>query len=41
VEEVRSLFAGAGFGEIEERWGRGRKPRLFCCLSATRIGANG
>ncbi|HEY0149468.1 MAG TPA: class I SAM-dependent methyltransferase [Allosphingosinicella sp.] len=41
VADVRALMEGAGFGEIAERWGRGRKPDLFCCLSGTRIGANG
>jgi ubiquinone/menaquinone biosynthesis C-methylase UbiE len=41
VEEVRACMEGAGFGGLEERWGRGRKPAHFCCLSAARIGANG
>ncbi|HEX8364459.1 MAG TPA: class I SAM-dependent methyltransferase [Allosphingosinicella sp.] len=40
VEEVKGLMRQAGFDEIEEKWGRGRKPDLFCCLSGTRIGAN-
>jgi SAM-dependent methyltransferase len=40
VEEVRSLMERAGFEAIHEKWGRGRKPDLFCCLSGTRIGAN-
>jgi SAM-dependent methyltransferase len=29
------------FADIRVAWGTGRKPDLFCCLSATRIGANG
>lgn len=41
VAEVRALMEGAGFGAIEEVWGTGRKPDRFCCLSGTRIGANG
>jgi SAM-dependent methyltransferase len=41
VAEVRALMEGAGFGAIAERWGRGRKPDLFCCLSGTLNGANG
>jgi ubiquinone/menaquinone biosynthesis C-methylase UbiE len=41
VAEVRALMEAAGFGGIVERWGRGRKPDLFCCLSGTRNGANG
>ncbi|HEY0028195.1 MAG TPA: class I SAM-dependent methyltransferase [Allosphingosinicella sp.] len=41
VAEVRALMEGAGFGAIEETWGTGRKPDRFCCLSGTRIGANG
>jgi SAM-dependent methyltransferase len=41
VAEVRALMEGAGFAETSERWGKGRKPDLFCCLSGTRIGANG
>ncbi|HEX9954842.1 MAG TPA: class I SAM-dependent methyltransferase [Allosphingosinicella sp.] len=41
LAEVRALMEGAEFGQISERWGRGRKPDLFCCLSGTRIGANG
>ncbi|HEY7811174.1 MAG TPA: class I SAM-dependent methyltransferase [Allosphingosinicella sp.] len=41
VAEVRALIEQAGFGGIGERWGTGRKPDLFCCLSGTRIGANG
>ncbi|HZG08535.1 MAG TPA: class I SAM-dependent methyltransferase [Allosphingosinicella sp.] len=41
VAEVRALLEQSGFTDITEHWGRGRKPDLFCCLSATRIGANG
>ncbi|HEY0085050.1 MAG TPA: class I SAM-dependent methyltransferase [Allosphingosinicella sp.] len=41
VEEVRALMQAVGFGAIEETWGTGRKPDRFCCLSGTRIGANG
>jgi SAM-dependent methyltransferase len=40
VAEVQRLMEGAGFAAIEERWGTGRKPDRFCCLSGTRIGAN-
>ena len=36
VAEVRRLMEQAGFGAIEERWGEGRKPDRFCCLSGTR-----
>jgi ubiquinone/menaquinone biosynthesis C-methylase UbiE len=41
VAEVRALMEAAGFCDIEEAWGTGRKPDRFCCLSGTRIGANG
>jgi SAM-dependent methyltransferase len=41
VAEVKALMEEAGFGKIEESWGTGHKPDRFCCLSATRIGANG
>jgi SAM-dependent methyltransferase len=41
VAEVRALMEGAGFGNLAVRWGRGRKPDLFCCLSGTLNGANG
>ena len=40
VAEVRGLIQGAGFGEISETWGSGRKPDRFCVLSGTRLGAN-
>ncbi|MFN3389325.1 MAG: hypothetical protein ACK40O_10365, partial [Allosphingosinicella sp.] len=40
-EAVRALMEAAGFGEIEERWGRGRKPNRFCGLSGVRRDANG
>jgi arsenite methyltransferase len=41
VEEVRRLMEAAGFGGIAEAWGEGRKPDRFCCLSGTRLDANG
>jgi arsenite methyltransferase len=41
VAEVRALVEEAGFGEVREAWGRGRRPARFCCLSAERLGANG
>jgi SAM-dependent methyltransferase len=41
VAEVRALMEGAGFGDIREAWGRGRRPDRFCALSGTRLGANG
>jgi ubiquinone/menaquinone biosynthesis C-methylase UbiE len=41
VEDVRALMEGAGFGRTRVAWGRGRKPDRFCCLSGTRLGANG
>jgi SAM-dependent methyltransferase len=41
MAEVRALMERAGFAKVEEQWGRGRKPDLFCFLSGTRIGANG
>ena len=40
VGEVRALMEGAGFGHVVERWGTGRRPARFCCLSAERIDAN-
>jgi len=40
VAEAAGRMRRAGFEAIEEKWGRGRKPDLFCCLSGTRIGAN-
>ncbi|HEX8668457.1 MAG TPA: class I SAM-dependent methyltransferase [Allosphingosinicella sp.] len=39
--EVRALMEDRGFGQIEEAWGTGRKPDRFCCLSGTRLSANG
>ena len=39
--EVKALMGGAGFVDIEERSGRGRKPDLFCGLSGVRRDANG
>jgi ubiquinone/menaquinone biosynthesis C-methylase UbiE len=41
VAQVRALMEEAGFGALREIWGTGSKPDLFCCLSGTRIGANG
>lgn len=41
VSEVRALMEQAGFELVEESWGTGRRPDRFCCLSATRGGANG
>jgi len=38
--EVRALMESAGFADIVERWGTGRKPARFCCLSGERIDAN-
>jgi ubiquinone/menaquinone biosynthesis C-methylase UbiE len=38
--EVKALMEAAGFGEIVERWGTGRKPDRFCCLSGERVGAS-
>jgi ubiquinone/menaquinone biosynthesis C-methylase UbiE len=38
--EVKSLMEAAGFADIEERWGTGRKPDRFCCLSGERVGAS-
>lgn len=40
VADVAAALRGT-FANIRTIWGRGRKPDLFCCLSATRIGANG
>jgi SAM-dependent methyltransferase len=40
ADEVAALAGAAGFGEVELVWGSGRKPDRFCCLSATRRGAN-
>jgi ubiquinone/menaquinone biosynthesis C-methylase UbiE len=40
VAEVKALMAGAGFSDIAEKWGTGRKPSRFCCLSGERIDAN-
>lgn len=38
--EVKALMQAAGFAEIKERWGTGRKPARFCCLSGVRGGPN-
>jgi arsenite methyltransferase len=40
-DEVAALATQAGFGGIELVWGSGRAPDRFCCLSASRLGANG
>jgi SAM-dependent methyltransferase len=40
VAEVKALMEAAGFAEVEESWGTGRKPARFCCLSGERIDAN-
>ena len=36
VAEVKAMMEQAGFAAIEERWGTGRKPSRFCCLSGER-----
>lgn len=41
VAEVRALMERAGFAGLLERWGTGRKPDRFCCLSGQRPGAIG
>jgi ubiquinone/menaquinone biosynthesis C-methylase UbiE len=41
VDEVKALMESAGFGKVRTRWGEGRKPDRFCCLSGERRGANG
>jgi arsenite methyltransferase len=38
--EVKALMEKAGFTDIVERWGTGRRPARFCCLSGERIDAN-
>ncbi|HEX8625093.1 MAG TPA: class I SAM-dependent methyltransferase [Allosphingosinicella sp.] len=38
--EVKALMEAAGFAEIVEQWGTGRKPARFCCLSGERVNAN-
>jgi ubiquinone/menaquinone biosynthesis C-methylase UbiE len=38
--EVKALMEAAGFTDIVERWGTGRKPARFCCLSGERVDAN-
>jgi SAM-dependent methyltransferase len=40
-DQVAALAGEAGFGRIELVWGSGRTPDRFCCLSASRLGANG
>lgn len=37
--EVKALMEAAGFAEVTERWGTGRKPSRFCCLSGERVDA--
>lgn len=39
VGEVRDMLEQAGFGLIDERWGSGRRPDHFLCLTARRLGA--
>ncbi len=38
--EVKALMEAAGFADIAERWGTGRRPARFCCLSGERVDAN-
>jgi ubiquinone/menaquinone biosynthesis C-methylase UbiE len=40
VAEVKTLMEAAGFANVEERWGSGRRPSRFCCLSGERVDAN-
>jgi ubiquinone/menaquinone biosynthesis C-methylase UbiE len=40
VAEVKALMEAAGFTDIDEHWGTGRRPSRFCCLSGERIDAN-
>lgn len=40
VAEVKALMEAAGFADVAETWGTGRKPARFCCLSGERIDAN-
>ena len=37
VAEVKALMEAAGFSGIDERWGTGRRPSRFCCLSGERV----
>jgi arsenite methyltransferase len=39
VAEVTALMESAGFAGIQARWGTGRKPERFCCLSGERADA--
>ncbi|HEY5722487.1 MAG TPA: class I SAM-dependent methyltransferase [Allosphingosinicella sp.] len=41
IGEARALMEAAGFRDVKEAWGTGRKPDRFCCLSATLGDANG
>jgi ubiquinone/menaquinone biosynthesis C-methylase UbiE len=38
--EVKAMMEQAGFTDVVERWGTGRRPARFCCLSGERIDAN-
>ena len=40
VAEVKALMEEAGYGELRQTWGRGRRPARFCCLSGERLDAN-
>ena len=40
VAEVKALMEAAGFADIDEKWGTGRRPARFCCLSGERIDAS-
>lgn len=37
--EVKALMEAAGFGNVSECWGTGRRPARFCCLSGERLAA--
>lgn len=39
VAEVKAMMEAAGFAGIDERWGTGRRPSRFCCLSGERADA--
>jgi arsenite methyltransferase len=41
VDQVRRLMEQAGFADVGEAWGAGRRPDRFCALSGERRGANG
>lgn len=40
VEQVRALMDQAGFRDVAEAWGSGRRPERFCALSGERHDAN-